>query len=296
MRKCFSTLLAAVFFATTMGLAAREVSWTSSFFSTNLDSEGSNLSGEWVFYLGYFEAGFVPSVSNTEQWSENWATVDLAPYSEASSRFVGFFESGGGDEVNQQAYIWGLNRQNITNEWILVSNPTWIFPGSGLGFRLNWGITSNDAIVVVGEVDQDGIHMRTAQVPGEPPLLTYAQWQKLHFTEAELTQGLVTGTTADADDDGRANSIEFALATDPKSGADLPCLTSSLGDDGRHEVRVQLARQTVATVNPQVTGNLASWNSSSSDVTVLSMTPTSMLFRDNTFSTQRFARVQVVIP
>lgn len=53
--------------------------------------------------------------------------------------------------------------------------------------------------------------------PLPPPLSAWEQWRRTHFTSAEIDDPSLSGATADADADGLANALEFALARDPRS-------------------------------------------------------------------------------
>lgn len=56
----------------------------------------------------------------------------------------------------------------------------------------------------------------------------FARWQAASFTDAELDEVTVSGPSADPDEDGTANLLEFAFGLDPKSGATTP-VSSGLG-------------------------------------------------------------------
>ncbi|MBS0659430.1 MAG: beta-propeller fold lactonase family protein [Verrucomicrobia bacterium] len=53
------------------------------------------------------------------------------------------------------------------------------------------------------------------------PALTFAQWQALHFTPAELANPAISGAGADADGDGEDNQSEFASLSDPRVAASV---------------------------------------------------------------------------
>lgn len=59
-----------------------------------------------------------------------------------------------------------------------------------------------------------------------------------HFTQAAITDPLITGLDRDPDADGRSNLIEFALGSDPRSSDSQPPLTLTKQPDGTHLVSV----------------------------------------------------------
>ncbi len=54
-----------------------------------------------------------------------------------------------------------------------------------------------------------------AAAPMQLRAITFDEWRALHFTTGDLTDGGISGYTADPDGDGRANWMEFGLNTDP---------------------------------------------------------------------------------
>ena len=244
--------------------------------------------------MGYFDSGFAPTATNTAQWSEHWTTLDRTIYFENSSRFFSTF-SNDGAATGQEAYIWGLNRSARNNEWILMRDSSWTVPfAGGVSPTINWG-AGDASIVVVGAVNEGGIHLQTAEVDGEPPFLDFADWQELHFTEAEVQAGTTVDPDADADGDGVSNAVEYALGSIPNSGSSLPSLEQSFDDNGRAVVTARFARQVNATLEPEVSSDLVTWSSGSS-VQVLSTSGAELVFRDNSAGATRFARIQVTLP
>jgi len=61
---------------------AEDIQWFNSFFSDSRDSHGLALTSEWEFQLGYFVDGFVPTNTNSNQWSEKWVALDATIYDE----------------------------------------------------------------------------------------------------------------------------------------------------------------------------------------------------------------------
>ena len=293
MRALFVVLALVVIGFSSQSAVGQDVVWSSSFFRDDRDSSGSALTGSWEFQLGYFTTGFSPTAVNTAQWSANWESVDVTSYNEGNGTFVATYANDG-SATNQKGFIWGLNRQAASNEWILISDGSWNFPGfGGLGVPVRWTVSNADN-VIVGSVDSNN-NMQTASVAGQPPTIDYTTWQFARFTDAEIASGSAA-EDADGDGDGSSNSVEFALGSDPRSGVSLPDLSIGFGPDGRQQITVQLARQVQATIIAEVSGNLIDWSFGTPNVTEISLSPTELIFRDNVSADRRFARVRVEIP
>ena len=266
-----------------VSLEAAEISWRSTPFETNETSQGNSLTSEWTFHLGFFEAGFVPSPTNTSQWSQNWNTLDVSAYSDSFDRFVGVWEDDGTVPDGSQGYIWGFNRGSLTPEWILMSESEWTFPlpvASPLdptGGQVVWDVDSANQ-VPVGQVNQGGIHMRTGSVSGTPPLLEGDLWLALHFSEGELQNSDITGFLADPDQDGFTNLQEFAFGTNPRV-SDSPEICANVVS-GVFEFTVTRPQTVGVIYAGQVSSELESWQSGPSNVQLVSETAQSLTYRD----------------
>lgn len=276
-----------------------ELAWRSniSFGTANETSQGGILTSEWTFHLGYFQNNFVPTASNTSEWCSRWRTLDVSSYSEFQNRFASVWDDDGSVPAGTEGYIWGFNRGSQTPEWILIgaSNWTWplvsanpLDPNSGA----EWLVDDANEIVL-GQVNQNGIHMTTASATGLPPLLEGDQWLEFHFTAAEQSNLLVSGWDADPDQDGLDNLTEFAFGTNPRTSNPLNVFESFAG--GFFEFSIQKAQKVAVTYEGEVSSNLISWQSGEAEVILLEESATSLTYRDlqPLSSGPRFGRVRV---
>lgn len=284
-----------------LSLHSAEISWRSTVFQDGETSQGAPLTSSWTFHLGFFGASFAPSSANTTQWGQNWTTVDVSSYSDSFSRFVGVWEDDGSVPNHTKGYIWGFNRGSASREWILMSASDWTWPlppSSPIdptGGEVVWDVDSANQ-VIVGQVNQGGVHMRTASVSGESPLLEGDFWLRLYFNASELQDGDVSGFSADPDGDGSTNLEEFAFGTDPRE-IDSPevCATVS---SGFLEFTVERAEKVGVIYVGQVSSDLEGWAEGSSHVLLVNEASQSLTYRDLTplsASSRRFGRVRVVL-
>lgn len=110
--------------------------------STGSQISTTDLSSQFKFELGVFEAGFTPNGTNVNLWTSKWKKLDSASYGVGS--FAGSVTLGSGGILDgdtsepvsifagQQAYIWVYNGLSLTpgSEWSLVSNTNWILSDS----------------------------------------------------------------------------------------------------------------------------------------------------------------------
>lgn len=210
---------ALLFFALILGSPAAQVFFSSEIFRTNLDSEGNALNDDWVFALGAFEEGFVPTPANREIWASKWTTARATAYEGDLGFFSGefqFFTNEAPFLTTNTGYLWGYN---CSGEWILMTGSNWNWPNTGdpLAIPSNWNI-NNATEVIVGAVNTDDVHIRT-ESGGEGfdvPPFTYADWRASYFDPEEHPDLSISGFNADPDGDGHPNLVEYAQGTNPR--------------------------------------------------------------------------------
>ena len=75
--KVTPALFATVAFAVALTrIQAQTLNWGNEVFGDLTDSEGVTLDNTFVFELGSFFNGFVPTESNLDQWVLNWEVFD----------------------------------------------------------------------------------------------------------------------------------------------------------------------------------------------------------------------------
>jgi hypothetical protein len=136
--------VAAVFTVVASCGHAQTLNWGNEVFGDVTDSEGVTLDNTFVFELGSFVDGFVPTESNLDQWVLNWEVFDQAAYNST----LGYFTSTvyvNNDVTTSNtsastisfagldAYIWIRNDDNPVpgTEWLLTRAASWTFPSIG---------------------------------------------------------------------------------------------------------------------------------------------------------------------
>lgn len=286
------TLVVSLWASSSLPLFSGGVSWGSSIFGdTFLDSDGQPLDSSWTFYLGYFGNSFSPTEQNRSQWAANWMTLDITDYDPAMSSFESIWANDGISEGNR-GYIWALNRNNLDNEWILMTGDSWFFPlNSPIDPDVNWFTT--DVTTLVAGSQQGGTNFTTEKTIGNPPLLDGSDWLDLNFEQAELNDSQVGGWNADPDQDGFSNLEEFAFGGDPKT-SDSVCIEPVMAGDS-FQFRCPKLRQVAVSYLGEVSFDLVTWNTGPAFVVLEQDEHISLLFRDLTANSQsrRFARVAV---
>ncbi len=134
----------------------------------------------------------------------------------------------------------------------------------------------------------------------------YNRWRDFSFTPTEAANPLISGPSADADNDGYSNLTEFALAMPPKaSQADGPtALLQNINGLNYLCIEFRKANNTQKiTVQPQVGADLNDWSAPGNDVVPVSTTPhpdgsTSYVYRDThplETSSRRFIRLWITL-
>ncbi|WOO40737.1 hypothetical protein [Rubellicoccus peritrichatus] len=208
-------LLAAAFvLASNVSIQARALDWGSSVNAQGFQQDGvTPLNDAFVFYLGVFANGFTPTNANVDDWAANWTTVDAVNYNPAYKVFNARHTTSATDPAaGTQGYIWGIRRDKALNEWILITDSTWLWPENSLfGLKETWTVRmASEAIV--GSINDSNYQMMTQNVGDAPlPSIDYAIWAKRFFADGDPN----ADSEADPDSNGLANMAEFALDGDP---------------------------------------------------------------------------------
>jgi|GEM_PF-1384830 len=282
----------------TAQVTSEDVNWSSNFFAAaNRDSTGGRLDGRYTFHLGVFHgapAGWEPTAANTAQWAQYWKTADAVSYNTLTSNFSSSYTAKAQVEGvslgGKRGYVWSCDRGYPAAEWMLLTNPLWIWPSAGStapgGFSTTWTVDGSSAIVgQVGQVGQGGVHLRTAAVLGSlPPLLRWEMWREAHFTPGEIVgeDATVSGWQADPNGNGRTNLVEFAFGTEPRTArVDGAPVEGTMEVGGERYLTLGVARDPNAAVviTAEVSSDLVSWYSAGTHVTLEQETPGSLMFR-----------------
>jgi hypothetical protein len=138
-------------------------------------------------------------------------------------------------------YVWGFDNRTAAGpgEWILFTASTWGWPvGTSNAPATTYSVSDADT-VILGAIDQDGIHMRSAAVEVEASQASgYGAWLAEHFSAGMLADPDAANTTwgvlADPDADGLANIIEFYTATDPNDPSSKRLTTAGVDETGEN--------------------------------------------------------------
>ncbi len=252
---------------------ASQITWASNAFANNLQSGGLPLDSSFVFFLGTFAPGFVPTAANTSQWAARWITLEASAYNPVSGRFAestDYATNSAPFLTGVRGYIWGTNGKCGAGEWILLSNSSWTFPvgAGGPGApTVTWSASQANQ-VIIGTLGAGDVHLRTAAAGAAvPPVLSPTLWRQMVFTSADLSDDTISGWSADPDRDGASNLQEYATGSPPKSATRaFPILTPVAGANAGFSLT--LARDCRSSVlwSAQESPDLTFWTPASPDV------------------------------
>ncbi|MCM2274080.1 MAG: hypothetical protein NDI75_04705 [Candidatus Didemnitutus sp.] len=134
--------------------------------------------------------------------------------------------------------------------------------------------------------------------PSEPPLSAWEQWRRDNFSAPELADAALSGAAADADADGLANALEFALALDPHtpgtSGAPALML------DANRRLTLSFVRRALPEIiyDVQASDDLQTWTSLWSSTGAANTAGPVTVTDDVAFdaTTRRFLRLAITTP
>lgn len=269
-------------------------------------SDGRPLSEDTSFELGVFANGFVPSATNTAQWSANWVPAQRTKFTAPHSWFTSVFNvtnNAAPFTNNAPAYVWGFSGSEAQGQWILFRATSWLWPApdGNSPLPLLWSAKDANVVVVGSLVPANGgsVGLRSLAVANSlPPVTKWAQFK------AENMAGVLLGNPSDdADGDGIANILEFIAGTSPTSAADRPVNSANwmqmtaAGGKNYLELRVPRRRDRPANFTTEVSPDLGVWNSGTNVATVVSDTVDALTVRDKTpigeGGDRRFMRVKV---
>jgi hypothetical protein len=261
-------IAAAVFCCLCTGAGrAGQINWSCAFGSTNQTSAGSVMSGQMVFELGVFAAGFTPTAANAGAWAANWRRAALAFYNVDSRHFTGVHpvtSNAAPFLAGTKGYIWGHDGNCTDGEWILLSAAGWVWPSENpLELPVNWTVSAATQ-VTVGLANGMGFAMKSAKVSGQLPVTTWLEWRAKMFNDDQLANVTVSGPNADPDGDGVVNVAEFALGGHPliaggTHGRVAPGLALS---GGRNRLTMTISKRCDRSINwsAQASLDLLTWS------------------------------------
>lgn len=198
MKTTFRLLAAACFAAYALPCHALQLNWGSPGGTWVVDSDGAEVTGDFVFELGAFPLGFDPDNTEPDLWVANWMLFDAATYNPILGLFTS--EVNISNEVTSSstvpnvstesfsgltAYLWIRNSNEPIpgSEWLLVRADNWTFPTVGgdccetgllewsisdldTGDVPNWGWQNDDkttdGVQGPGEFSQSGSDARSS--------------------------------------------------------------------------------------------------------------------------------------
>ena len=285
-------------------LAASQIHWFCDLRSWNVHSDGYPLKEDFVFELGVFRDGFVPTKENRSQWSDHWVAAQRTTY-HAPHRWFNAVHTVRINSApftsNTPGYIWGFQGDGHEGEWILLGRSNWRWPAANEGnlFPLKWR-ASDATVVLAGQIgDGASFDLKTEIVRDAlPPVTTYAQWAERQFPGGQgshpLSDGLVEGVP---------NLLAFAYGLDRGQGRSVPGLRGELvREQGRRHLQVRIPRRADhvgADLRIEVSTDLQNWVPAEPLLEDIERTPSEWVvrFADEIRSEtpRRFVRVRAVL-
>jgi len=273
-------------------------------------SNGQPLNEDTYFEVGVFTNGFVPTATNTSQWSANWVPAQRTKFTTKHNWFTSIFDvtnNAAPFTAGAPAYVWGFSGSEAQGQWLLFRATNWTWPAANdtAPTPLFW--SAKDAkVVVVGALPTasgNAVSLRPTAISNSlPPVTTWRQWK-----EDKLAGQPLGNPADDADGDGIANIIEFALGTAPNSANDRPASPDGWhrmgrGPDGKEylEIRVPRRRDRQVDLSAEVSNDLQQgWNSGTNQVDKVEDTVDALTLRDKTpigeAGNQRFMRIKATV-
>ena len=137
-----------------------------------------------------------------------------------------------------------------------------------------WPVNADGAgrsLVFVAGAQNSATNWRTSlatPTPGENATL-HTEWQRAHFTAAELANTAISGDLADPDADGLGNFAEFATASDPRNSASgRDAVIAQKQPDSHILVTIRRAAIPGIIVTFQTAPDLTTWTDATASMTL----------------------------
>lgn len=279
---------------------ARQIAWQSPIGRTNITSSTNLWDTDFRFELGVFQAGFVPSATNTSQWAANWVPAQRTRY-QTNRSFASTYTVTNNlppQTNNAKPYIWGFRGSELSGEWILITRSTWLWPTAD-NTQPTILLSTGPASAVVGTLNTNTnapFHLQSAAVTNvSPPSTPWPQW---------ATENLGTvppaGGSGDLNTNGITDVLEYALHLNPGERPN-PGAWLQIGqtNGNRHlEVRIPRRRDRPATFVVEVSTNLVQWTNGPTFTEIVEDSAAALVVRDTTpigeGGDRRFLRVRTI--
>lgn len=254
-------------------LQARQINWRIPSNRNNVTSDGSAISTSFVFELGCFSQGFVPTKANAGDWAKHWHLIDRTGYRNEDTAFsdtVTITSNEAPFLAGTPVYIWGYGTEIDKTEWILATASDWNIPtpAQNNDWFFTWVLT-NSANIIAGEVNSTSasVFMRTVQLSGSVPALLPETWRLSAFNSEQLSDPDVSGWGADPDDDGLSNIDEYAFDTNPLVANHIPFLQLTVSAETA-TVLLPRKQDRLALLATEVSEDLDDWSLQDTNLTV----------------------------
>jgi hypothetical protein len=164
------------------------------------------------------------------------------------------------------------------------ANPMKTFPAPG-AYSAHLTVTDNQ-----GNIARSNVLVNVS--------LTFNLWVPTHFTATEMTHAAISGRDADADGDGLANAVEYALGLDPRTASRAVLPIASLIEESGHTYLQVIVRRNAAATDVslfiEASEDLATWEPADAQFAILENTPSVLRLRLNdpiSAAPHRFLRI-----
>jgi hypothetical protein len=252
--------------------SAAKINWYCPPHSVNLTEGGQVMGAEFVFELGVFKGGFIPTSENRSDWAVNWVPAQRVPYHSVNRWYTSSYyvtENTPDFAINTPAWVWGFSGGPESGEWLLLGSQSWKWPQASASSPLSLTWKASDAdTVLIGSVGGSSL-LRSAKVRGVvPPTTTWAQWQAQHLGQSN----------GNPIEDLNGNSIPdiFEFASGLEKAGQLKIVSTANG----FELRIPRRVDRPAAFNIEVSYDLKDWYSGSELIRLLRSDNSELVFED----------------